>query len=85
MLLSYPLLSEAAANNPDTSWLATAIILAVLAVIVGFIIRRLVRQKKSGGCAGCPHSKACSGFDEMLKNQQKTAGEDDPPRGGCCH
>jgi len=31
----------------------------VLAVILFFAIRYLVKVKKSGGCAGCPNSGVC--------------------------
>ena len=29
------------------------IVIAALALIVGFAVRALVRQRKKGGCAGC--------------------------------
>ena len=33
--------------------LGTILVLLLLAVVVGLIVRHLVRQHKRGGCAGC--------------------------------
>ena len=34
--------------------MATVIVLVVLAAVLFFLGRSLFRQKKSGGCSGCP-------------------------------
>lgn len=39
--------------------LATIVISLGLTGLVALAIRQMVRQKKSGGCAGCPEGKAC--------------------------
>jgi len=36
------------------------IVVAVLAVVLGLAIRTIRREKKRGGCVGCPHSKTCA-------------------------
>lgn len=48
-----------------TANLGTIIVITLLAVIVGAVIYRIIKNKKKGksscscGCSGCPHSKAC--------------------------
>lgn len=38
----------------------TAIVVAVLAVIVALAVRSLIKQRKSGGCNGdCGHCRGC--------------------------
>ena len=36
------------------------IVVAVLAAVLGLAIRAICREKKRGGCVGCPHSKTCA-------------------------
>ena len=36
------------------------IVILILAAIVAGIVFYLVRTKKRGGCAGCPHAKNCT-------------------------
>lgn len=41
--------------------LSTFIILVVLAVIIGAVIRGMIRDKKAGkGCSGCSECSGCS-------------------------
>lgn len=41
-------------------YLGSVIVVAVLAAVVGLIIRHLVKQKKKGGCCGsCAGCKGC--------------------------
>lgn len=37
----------------------TFILSLVLLGIMGLIVRNILRNKKRGGCAGCPHASAC--------------------------
>ena len=34
--------------------MATILVLIVLAAVLFFLARSLIREKKSGGCSGCP-------------------------------
>ena len=49
----------------ETNIVSTLIVAAVLAVIVFFIARRMIRDRKAGkhscgaGCSGCPMSGSC--------------------------
>jgi len=51
--------------NGETNIVSTLIVAAVLAVIVFFIARRMIRDRKAGkhscggGCSGCPMSGSC--------------------------
>ena len=37
------------------------IIVLVVALILGAAIHYIYKEKKRGGCIGCPHSKECGG------------------------
>ncbi|MGE4549135.1 MAG: FeoB-associated Cys-rich membrane protein [Intestinibacillus sp.] len=43
--------------------LATVLVGGVVLVLIGFAVRHVIRQHKSGGCScgcgGCPHSGKC--------------------------
>lgn len=38
---------------------ATIVVIAVLALLIFFAVRSLIRTKKSGGCSGCPGGGDC--------------------------
>ena len=42
--------------------MADLFIVAIVAVIIGFVIRYIYKEKKSGAkCIGCPSAKTCGG------------------------
>lgn len=38
----------------------TIIVCVVLLCLLGLVIWHMVRSRKRGGCAGCPHAGTCS-------------------------
>ena len=57
--------------------LSTLIILVILAVIIGAVVRIMIRDKKAGkgcggcagGCGGCAGSSMCHGYHEHGKRE----------------
>ena len=57
--------------------LSTFIILVILAVIIGAVVRIMIRDKKAGkgcggcagGCGGCAGSSMCHGYHEHGKRE----------------
>ena len=39
--------------------MTNAIIIAVVAIIVGAAVWYIIKEKKQGKCVGCPNSKVC--------------------------
>lgn len=50
--------------------LPTILVILVLAIAVVLAVRSIVKDKKKGGCSGCPGGCSCSGHSHG---------------GGCCH
>ncbi len=54
----------------QSSWTGTAIVIAVLLLLVALAVRRLL--KKGGGCAGsCAGCDGCADTEDMLRKLKK--------------
>lgn len=60
----------------ESSFLADAFVLGIVAVIVAVVIYKLLKVKKSAckggtGCVGCSHQEECARPDALLKEYVK--------------
>ena len=51
------------------------LILAGVSLLVVFLVRKLVKDHKQGGCASCPHCSACMKSREVNSQGRKEPAE----------